>query len=140
MQTLKQILLSIAAAAVAVAASATAGMARDFIADPLAGGYTGSWPVTITEKNNTYTGCLTLSGSGTATVVIGSQRYNGGSYFVVNKMLVATVPAQGYGQNAGLVFIGRTMRSKLGAGAFDEVYGGSDFASGSLAFGMKGGC
>lgn len=117
-----------------------AAMARGYIPVPMAHGYAGSWPVTVTDQHGSWTGCLTLSGSGSAALVSGSQKFNGGSYFITNKLLVATIPAQGYGQNAGLVFVGRAMHSGLGAGIFDEVYGGSDFESGSLTFGAKGGC
>ena len=50
------------------------------------------------------------------------------------------ISAQGYSQNAGLVFIGSARRGNIGPGVFDEVYGGEAFDEGALAFGMKGGC
>jgi hypothetical protein len=53
---------------------------------------------------------------------------------------VATIQAQGYGQNAGLVFIGSANRGSIGPGVFDDVYGGEAFDEGALTFGMKGGC
>jgi hypothetical protein len=140
MRILNRVLVSTVAATLAVAASAGATMARDFTAPDMARSYAGSWPVTVTGQQVNFTGCLTLAGSGSASVTIGSQRYTGGSYFVVNKLLVATIPAQGYGQNAGLVFTGRADRSKVGRGVYEDVYGGGDFNSGALSFGIKGGC
>jgi hypothetical protein len=53
---------------------------------------------------------------------------------------VATIQAQGYGQNAGLVFIGSASHGRIGPGVFDDVYGGEAFDEGALTFGMKGGC
>jgi len=107
--------------------------------------YAGNWPVTVTNSqfhNGTYCLTLTASGSdaGSASLVIGSQRFPDGSFLVVNHTLVATITAQAYSQNAGLVFIGSADRDKIGPGVFEDVYGGSDFDSGALTFGMKGGC
>lgn len=59
---------------------------------------------------------------------------------IFNHTLVATIQAPGYGQNAGLVFIGSARSSNIGPGIFDEVYGGKAFVEGALAIGMKGGC
>lgn len=115
----------------------------------MAGGYGGSWPVTVTHsQHGNWTGCLTLADnggygwrhSGSASLVIGSSKFPYGSFQVINHILVATIEAQGYSQNAGLVFIAPVSRGGLGQGAYDEVYGGSEFDSGALAFGMKGGC
>jgi hypothetical protein len=53
---------------------------------------------------------------------------------------VATIQAQAYSQNAGLVFIGHASLGNVGDGVFEDVYGGGDFDSGALTFGMKGGC
>jgi hypothetical protein len=140
MHLLNRVLLSTMAATLAVAGSAQAATVRGFTPRDMTRSYGGSWPVTVTGPQVNFTGCLTLAGSGEASVTIGSQRYTGGSYFVLNNLLVATIAAQGYGQNAGLMFIGRADRNKLGAGVYEDVYGGGDFNSGALAFGMKGGC
>jgi hypothetical protein len=51
-----------------------------------------------------------------------------------------TIQAQGYGQNAGLVFIGSASRGNIGPGVFDGVYGGEAFDEGALVFGMRDGC
>lgn len=109
-------------------------------------GYTGNWPVTVSHSqhsNGTY--CLTLTDygnrrSGTASLVIGSEKFPYGTFQVFNHTLVATIQAQGYSQNAGLVLIGSAGRGKIGPGVFDDVYGGEAFDEGALAFGMKGGC
>lgn len=113
--------------------------------DPAAHNYNGSWPVTISHTTHgDFTGCLTLTGSGSngglATLVLGSQKFPYGSFQIFNHTLVATIQAQGYGQNAGMVFIGVAGRRAIGPGVFDEVYGGEAFLEGALAFGMKGGC
>lgn len=118
-------------------------------APALAQNYTGNWPVTVTHSqrsNGTF--CLTLKDdgsegsrhSGEASLVIGSNKYPYGTFQVLNHDLVATIEAQGYGQNAGLVFIGDASRGNIGKGVYDEVYGGEAFDEGALAFGMKGGC
>jgi hypothetical protein len=112
-------------------------------------GYSGSWPVTVSKSqhsNGTY--CLTLSDggsqgwrhSGAASLVIGSSKFPYGTFQVINHTLVATIQAQGYGQNAGLVFIASASRGNIAKGVFEDVYGGEDFDSGALAFGMRGGC
>jgi hypothetical protein len=136
----KRHLIAAIAASIMFASVATAAMAR---------GYTGSWPVTVTQSqhsNGTY--CLTLNDngtdgwphSGTASLVIGSQKFPSGSFQVINRTLVATIEAQGYSQNAALLFIGPAGGGKIGQGFFEDVYGGGDFDSGALAFGTKGGC
>jgi hypothetical protein len=112
---------------------------------PESHGYGGSWPVTVSHSQHSNgTDCLILVGSGidagSASLVTGSQKLSNGSFLVINHTLVATIPVQGYGQNAGLVFIGSADRGKIGPGVFEDVYGGADFDSGALAFGMKGGC
>jgi hypothetical protein len=123
-----------------IAATAMVVSARVAVAHGI-NSYSGSWPVTVTHSqhsNGTY--CLTLSGNGSASLVIGSQRFPYGSFLVINHTLVATITAQAYSQNAGLVFIGSAGRGTIGPGVFEDVYGGSDFDSGALAFGTKGGC
>jgi len=129
---LQRILSAAAATTLIMLVSGGAAMAR---------GYSGSWPVTVTHSqhsNGTY--CLTLTASGSASLIIGSQKFSYGSFLVINHTLVATITAQAYSQNAGLVFIGSASRGNIGPGVFEDVYGGSDFDSGALAFGMKGGC
>jgi hypothetical protein len=111
--------------------------------------YTGSYPVTVTKSQRSNgTGCLKLTDtgsggqphSGSATLVFGGQTFTFGTFQVINRELFATFQAQGYGQNAGLVFAGSASRGIIGAGFFEDVYGGEDFDSGALAFGAKGGC
>ena len=112
-------------------------------------GYGGSWPVTVSRSqhsNGTY--CLTLKDggsegfrhSGFATLVIGSTKYPYGTFQVINRTLIATIQAQGYGQNAGLVFVASASHGNIGKGVFEDVYGGEDFDSGGLAFGTRNGC
>jgi hypothetical protein len=136
-----------AVATTAMVVSAGAAMAHGIngstmnLVVPESHSYSGSWPVTVTHSqhsNGTY--CLTLTENGSASLDIGSQRFPNGSFLVINRSLVATIQAQGYGQNAGLVFIGSASRGNIGPGVFEDVYGGSDFDSGALAFGIKGGC
>ncbi|MGB8909615.1 MAG: hypothetical protein WCC84_12800 [Candidatus Cybelea sp.] len=145
----QQILIAAAATAAIVVSAGAAmahvnGTAMNLIA-PVSQSYSGSWPVTVSRSqhsNGTY--CLTLtdqgSKSGSASVVIGSRKYSFGTFQVLNHTLVATIPAQGYSQNAGLVFIGSAHRGNIGPGVFDDVYGGAPFDEGALAFGLKGGC
>jgi hypothetical protein len=139
MNFLKPVLVSMIAVALALVGSA-AGMARGFSPTPMARTYNGSWPVTVTRSQHSNgTGCLTLTSNGSASLLMGSQTFSG-SYVVFNHTFVATVTAQAYSQNAGLVYIGRADRTTIGNGVFEDVYGGADFDSGALAFGMKGGC
>jgi hypothetical protein len=137
-----QRILSTVIAATAIAVSGSAAIAHGYSPTPTAHSYGGSWPVTVTgSQHSNFTGCLTLTASGGASLAItGSQKFPYGTYVVVNDDLVATIQVQGYSQNAGFVFIGRADRRKIGPGLFEDVYGGEDFDSGALAFGMKGGC
>ncbi|HEY2474638.1 MAG TPA: hypothetical protein VGI19_07520 [Candidatus Cybelea sp.] len=139
MNSLQRALVATVAAVLAIVGSAGAGMARGYALPMPARSYGGNWPVTVTGSHG-FTGCLELTGSGSASVTIGGQKYTGGSYFVANDLLVATISVEGYGQNAGMVFIGRADRDKIGKGAYDEVYGGAPFVIGALEFGMKNGC
>jgi hypothetical protein len=140
-----------AVVSMAMVISTGAAMARGYngntmdMIDPSAHSYNGSWPVTITHaQHGNSSGCLTLtesgSNGGSASLTLGSQKFPFGTFQVINHTLVATIQAQGYGQNAGLVFIGSARGRGIGPGVFDEVYGGSAFDEGALAFGMKGGC
>lgn len=139
MHSLQRALIATVVAALAVLECAGAGMARGYAIPMAARSYGGNWPVTVTGAQG-FTGCLELTGSGSASVTIGSQKYTGGSYFIASNLLVATISVEGYGQNAGMVFIGRADRDKIGKGAYDEVYGGAPFAVGALEFGMKNEC
>jgi hypothetical protein len=111
--------------------------------------YTGNWPVTITRSHHSnVSGCLTLTDggsfgwrhSGYGSLVLGGTKYTFGTFQVINGTLVATIEAHGYGQNAGLVFIGSANHGSIGKGVYESVYGGEDFDSGALTFGMKNGC
>jgi hypothetical protein len=117
-------------------------------AGAMAAGYSGNYPVTVSHSQHSDgTYCLTLKDggsygwphSGYASLVIGSSKFPYGTFQVINHTLVVTIEAQGYGQNAGLVFIGSASRGNIGRGVFEDVYGGEDFDSGALSFGMKGG-
>jgi hypothetical protein len=142
--------LLVAAATAAMFFSAAAAMAHGFngattMVVPDARSYSGSWPVTVSRSqhsNGTY--CLTLTensgNGGSATLVIGSEKLPYGTFQIINHTLVATIQAQGYGQNAGLVFVGSARGGNVGPGVFDDVYGGEAFDEGALAFGTKGGC
>ena len=131
-----------AALALAAAVTLSTGAAS-------AQGLSGSYPVTISSSGHSNgTDCLTLTDnggygwkhSGSAAIVIGSTKYPYGTFQLINRLLVVTIEAQGYGQNAGLVFIAPTAHGGFGKGTYDEVYGGEEFDSGGLTFGMKGGC
>lgn len=127
-------------AVLALAASPGAGAAHSLATLPLARSYDASYAFTITDtQHGSYSGCLTLTATGTATATIGTGKYTGGTYSVLNGILAATIPAQGYGQNAGMVFI-TDATANLKKGYFDEVYGGEAFVTGKLAFGGKGSC
>ena len=111
-------------------------------------GYTGNWPATVSHSkgsNGAFCVQLTDNGSygwphsGQATLVSRSNKYYG-TFQLINHELVATFEAQGYGQNAGLVFIGHAAHGTLNNGVYDEVYGGEEFDSGAVDFGAKGGC
>jgi hypothetical protein len=97
-------------------------------------------------SNGTF--CLTLKDdgslgwphSGPASLVTGSHKYPYGTFQLISGILVATIQAPGYGQNAGIVFIAPASRGNIGKGTYDEVYGGEAFDTGALVFGTKGGC
>lgn len=150
MRFMQSILIGVVATTAMVVSSGVA-MAHGYSSNtmnmvvPESYSYSGSWPVTVTRSqhsNGTY--CLTLNESGrnagSASLVIGSQKFPFGTFQIFNHTLVATIQAQGYGQNAGLVFIGSASRGIIGPGVFDDVYGGEAFDEGALAFGMKNGC
>jgi hypothetical protein len=107
-------------------------------------GYSGTWPVTVTRSqfhNGTY--CLTLSGngrSGSASVVMGSEKYPYGTFVIVNHIFMATIVKPSGSQNGALTFTASASRGNIGQGIFENIEGGSNFDFGSLAFGTKGGC
>ncbi|HEY1429889.1 MAG TPA: hypothetical protein VGF18_09970 [Candidatus Tumulicola sp.] len=130
-----------------------AGVAASTLAVPagaaLANGYSGTYPVTVSgSQRSNGTWCLTLEDdgsqryrhSGFATLAIGTKKYTYGTFQVINRTLVATIEAQGYGQNASLLFIAPASHDAIGKGLFEDAYGGEDFDSGALAFGAKNGC
>jgi hypothetical protein len=145
----KRILVAVIATA-AMAIPAGAAMAHINVstmnmASPESHSYTGTWPVTVSHsEHGDGTSCLTLTetskNGGSASLVSGTEKFPYGTFQIFNHTLVATIQAQGYGQNAGLVFIGSGRGSNIGPGVFDEVYGGEAFVEGALAFGMRGGC
>lgn len=142
MDFLKRALVSMTAATLAVVVPGGPTIAHGYISAPMARGLSGSWPVTVTgSQRSNFTGCLTLNGSGFASLVInGSQKFPYGTYLVINHTFVATIQVQGYSQNASFLFIGRAEHKAIGPGVFEDAYGGEDFDSGALTFGMKGGC
>jgi hypothetical protein len=106
--------------------------------------YSGAWPVTITGSQfSNGTGCLTLTGSGnsgSASLVLDSQKYPYGSFLVINDILVATIQEPLYGQNGALLFVASASRGHIGQGLFQNVEGGSNFDYGTLTFGTKNDC
>jgi hypothetical protein len=114
------------------------------VMSPGSQGYTGNWPVTITNSQfSNGTDCLTLNGtskSGTASLVAGGQRYPYGSYVVVRGILVANITEPLYGQNGVLTFTAHANNGQPSKGLFEDLRGGSNFDFGDLAFGSKNGC
>jgi hypothetical protein len=148
MRLSKQILIA-AVATTVMLVSAGAALARGnggmYMLVPESHSYSGTWPVTVSHsEHGDGTSCLTLTetskNGGSASLVSGTEKFPYGTFQIFNHTIVATIQAQGYGQNAGLVFIGSAARGNIGPGVFDEVYGGEAFVEGALAFGMKGGC
>jgi hypothetical protein len=139
-----------AAVATTVAASASSAIAHGYNGNamnmlaPASRSYTGAWPVTVTgSQRSNATGCLTLSGNGSggsASLVFEGQKYNYGSFFVINETFVATITEPLYGQNGALMFIASVKRGHIGEGVFENVEGGSNFDFGDLAVGKKNGC
>lgn len=107
--------------------------------------YSGAWPVTITRSQfSNGTDCLTLTqngpNGGQASLVAGTRKYNYGSFVVSRDILVVTISEPLYGQNGALLFVVHANNGHVGQGIFEDDRGGSDFDTGELAFGMKGGC
>lgn len=117
----------------------------------MAQSYSGNWPVTVTQtQHSNGTFCLTLSDDGSlgfphsGQASVTGHKLDGtlyGTFQLIDGLLMVTIEAPGAtGQNAGLVFIGHASGGHIGKGVYDEVYGGEEFDSGVLAFGVKGGC
>jgi hypothetical protein len=117
----------------------------------MAGAYSGKYPVTLTHAmpGNGGTYCLTLvdngsvgwphSGQASLSSKNGTLPY--GSFQLIGGFLVATIQSSSdTGDNAGLVFIAPVSNGVLGAGTFDEVYGGEEMVSAVATFGAKNGC
>jgi hypothetical protein len=112
---------------------------------PASRSYAGTWPVTVTHSQfGNGTDCLTLTqnggNGGQASLVAGGQKYPYGSFLVSKDILVVTITEPLYGQNGALLFIAHANNGRIGQGIFEDDRGGSDFDTGELAFGMKGGC
>lgn len=112
---------------------------------PATHSYSGAWPVTVSHSQRSNgTGCLTLTeggnGSGSASLVFGSQKYQYGSFLVMDGVLVATISQPLNGQNGALMFIAHAKRGQVRQGIFEDIEGGSNFDFGNLAFGAKNGC
>ena len=129
------------ATTIALALSAGAAIA--------AKGYTGNWPMTVSQSqhsNGTY--CLTLTDggslgwphSGFASLTGPGGKLPYGTFQVIGNTFIVTMEQSGYGQNAGLVFTAPTVKRGFGTGAYDQVYGGEAFDTGLVTFGAKGGC
>lgn len=112
---------------------------------PASHSYTGAWPVTVSHSQRSNgTGCLTLTeggnDAGSASLVFGTQKYQYGSFLVMDGVLVATISQPLNGQNGALMFIAHAKRGHVGQGIFEDIEGGSNFDAGNLAFGAKNGC
>lgn len=135
--------------AAAIAASTSPVMAHingsSMMVAPATHNYTGNWPVTITHSEfSNGTDCLTLTqgdgNGGSASLMANGQKYPYGSFLVSRGIVVVTITEPLYGQNGALLFIAHTNRGIVGQGIFEDDRGGSDFDTGDLTFGMKGGC
>ncbi|MFY9739835.1 MAG: hypothetical protein WAK11_12420, partial [Candidatus Cybelea sp.] len=101
------LIAAVASTAMVISAGAAIAHGYDRIVTMAAQNYSGTWPVTVTRSQHSNgTDCLTLGEDGSASLVIGSQKFPNGSFRVINHTIVATITAQAYSQNAGLVFIG----------------------------------
>ena len=141
--------LIVVIAALGMVASAGAAMAHGYYGSsntmfPMSRGYSGNWPVTITNSIfDNGTDCLTLNGRGNggqASLVAGGTKYPFGSFIVRNGILVVNITEPLYGQNGSLLFTATASRGIIGRGAFEDDRGGSSFDAGDLAFGTKNGC
>ncbi|MEI9931732.1 MAG: hypothetical protein WDM89_14630 [Rhizomicrobium sp.] len=116
------------------------------------GGFTGSWLIAVSHSlhsNGNYCLKVTDDGSvgwphsGFATLTgPGGLNLTFGTFQVINRIFTVTMEEQGgeSGQNAGLVFSAPARAGGIGAGIYDQVYGGEAFDSGAAEFGAKGGC
>lgn len=143
-------ILSAVVAATTMVASAGPAMAHINVSTmnmfaPASHSYAGTWPVIVTHSEfSNGTDCLTLTqnggNGGQASLVAGGQKYPYGSFLVIKDILVVTITEPLYGQNGALLFIAHANNGHIGQGIFEDDRGGSDFDTGELAFGMKGGC
>jgi hypothetical protein len=148
MRFLQRILIA-AVAATSIVVSAGPAVAHingsTMMVVPESHNYSGAWPVTVTHSEfSNGTDCLTLtqngSNGGQASLVAGSQKYPYGSFLIRKDIVVVTITEPLYGQNGALLFIAHANSGHIGQGIFEDDRGGSDFDTGELAFGMKGGC
>jgi hypothetical protein len=143
----QQVLIA-AVATTAMVVSAGAAMAHGNTMNmfaPALHNYSGAWPVTVTRSqfsNGTFCLTLTQSGSngGSASLVANGKKYPYGSFLVSKDILVVTITEPLGSQNGALLFIAHANDGDIGKGIFEDDRGGSDFDTGTLAFGMKGGC
>ncbi|HVR45636.1 MAG TPA: hypothetical protein VMT95_03175 [Candidatus Binatia bacterium] len=145
-----QLIRIVAVAIIAMVGSAGVATAHSYYGSPanmmfpLARGYSGNWPVTISHSQfDNGTDCLTLNGSGnggSASLVTGRTKYPYGSFLVLNGILVVNITEPLYGQNGSLFFIAPASRGHIGTGVFEDDRGGSSFDAGDLTFGAKNGC
>jgi hypothetical protein len=137
-------------ALLAVAAALPMALLADVAA---AASYSGNWPLTVTHSQRADGSdyCLTLSDDGllgwphsggaslTGAKVGGNLPY--GTFQVIDHQIVVTIEQPGgTGQNAGLVYAADARNGVLGKGFYNQVYGGTEFDSGVVVFGTKGGC
>ncbi len=139
MRFLEQILI----AATLMVVSASVAMAQSF---------SGNWPATVSHSHrNNGAVCLMLTENGTlgwphsGPAKVAGHAFGGtlvdGTFQLIDNTLVATIQEpSNSGQNACLVFTAPAGNGNIGKGAFDQVYGGVEFDSGLLVFGVKGGC
>jgi hypothetical protein len=138
-----RILIAAALPIVAFALTPNAAMAQS---------YSGNYPLTVTQShraNGTY--CLTLTDDGSlgfphsGEASLSGEKVGGnlpyGTFQLIGQILVVTIDQPGdSGQNAGLVFTAPARNGNVGKGVYEQVYGGEEFDSGVLAFGIRGGC
>jgi hypothetical protein len=119
--------------------------ARASVGDaPMATSFSGNWPLTVTHSlhfNGTH--CLTLTDDGSygwphsGPARLGS---NSGLFEVIGRLILVSIDDGGFYQNAGSVYAAAVRNGHIGAGGFEEIYGGETADSGKVVFGMKGAC
>ena len=68
------------------------------------------------------------------------QKYQYGSFVVMDGIFIASITEPLYGQNGALQFTAHAGGGRIGRGIFQNLEGGSDFDEGALTVGMKNGC